>query len=118
MGTYAYTHMRAHAHAQAENGGRTCGGHGALHGVCVYVCVQVAPFDAAIVVLVLTGMVVVFTWTENYGGESQGSVPKQLTTAIITITSGRDLHDTKVHALHMATLLTSRRHRRAYAPPS
>ena len=32
----------------------------------------VAPFDAAVVVLLLASGIVLFTWTENYGDQARG----------------------------------------------
>ncbi len=49
---------------------------------------QVAPFDAASLVLILTGAVVWSTWTENYGGETHEGVGKRLRLAAATICSG------------------------------
>lgn len=49
----------------------------------------VAPFDAAAVVMVLGGLVVAFTWTENYGDKSEHtSVSQQFVNAAKKIVSG------------------------------
>lgn len=44
---------------------------GQVAGVAADVFGKVAPFDSAAVVLVITGVIVLFTWTENYGDSRQ-----------------------------------------------
>ncbi len=49
---------------------------------------QVAPFDAAVVVLVLTAAIVAASWPENFGGQSHDGVVDRLGAAVVTICSG------------------------------
>ena len=47
-----------------------------------------APFDAAIVVMLVGGVVVATTWPENCGGEGLGSVAQQFGGALAAIMAG------------------------------
>ena len=47
-----------------------------------------APFDAAILVLLVGGAAVAWTWPENYGKEGVGSITQQFKAAIGAIMAG------------------------------
>lgn len=52
----------------------------------------VAPFDAAALVMVVGGVIVALTWSENYGDNSERrTFGSQLTTAALAIMKGMHL---------------------------
>lgn len=49
---------------------------------------RVAPFDAAIVFMVIGGVIIFMTWTENYGDQQSHDLAQQFAKAWDAIQSG------------------------------
>jgi hypothetical protein len=51
---------------------------------------SVAPFDAAIVFMLIGGVLIALTWTENYGDTTSHDLTAQFTKAWEAITAGEE----------------------------
>jgi hypothetical protein len=63
-------------------------GHSGNIPLSLFLPVQVAPFDAAVLVLAVAGVVMCFTWPENYGNRAGESVAAGFSAALSTILKG------------------------------